>query len=377
MYLRSLIFLFLLLSCFHLNSFSQTGSFTDSFDSNKGWKFAVPSDADSAEFKFENGKMIISNRFVNKRLFIEYTPLSSLDLLNDVEWDCTVQIQHLSGVSNYEYGICIGSEKDKLSENGIKVGISANGSYRISRYANKRNEQIKPWAPFSAIKKGNDSVNELRIIKRPYNNLYLLINNNWAFMGTSAHTGGNTFNLYVDAQQSIAVDLLTIKSFKGQFNKVEKHRIIDFLEVCRYAENNFALARGFESNGQFKSWLAPVTFFNQNYLINNFGKGAFPASIKDTASKRYVYTISQNYSNDESGKAYLKEEKLKLVSMIENGLKDFSKSELQVKDRLATFYFSKSSEVPQGIIVWLEEYEFLSKQWLAIYILHAPDIAPF
>lgn len=363
--------------CLFKNIKAQTGKFSDDFSSNKGWKFSNEQDADSVEMIFKDGSLIVKNKYQqNRRVIIEYTPTgSSIDFRNDGEWDCTVKLRHLAGPNNMEYGVCLGGVQGKKMEDGLNIGVSGNGYYKLSSWSNKKMQEIKPWTRYSLMKTNEGEVNELNIICRPYSNLYLRINNGWAFLGKKGYQGQNTFFIYVDGGQTIAIDDLTIFSFKSLSNKLQKHNIDDFITVCQQAVNNFAFAKGFESQGNFKTWLAPITISNREYLIQSKKGGIFPENVKDTSSQRFIYTIPQYFADNQLN--YLEDEKKKLTGIIENGMDKFEKKELLVQGKKTTWYFYKGEKLPNHTIAWIEEYKEGEKNYLVVNVINAPDIAVF
>lgn len=77
-------------------------------------------------------------------------------------YSVSVNATHLSGVTDYEYGLYLGSKDGK---NSCAFAISSNGHYKFYGYLNGVYTQFFDWTPFTQLKTGSNAVNKITLNK--------------------------------------------------------------------------------------------------------------------------------------------------------------------------------------------------------------------
>ena len=131
------------------------------------------------------------------------------------DFEIKTNIKKVSGVANYSYGLQWGKE----GTNSFRFYLTGNGYYKVARVVNNKEEVIKKFTVSSAVKKGNNVTNTLRVVKQGdhykfyVNNTYLTQTNFESFFGH--RLGFVVFN-----KQKISVDNIYIKYLKKDNNTI-------------------------------------------------------------------------------------------------------------------------------------------------------------
>lgn len=374
--LLKLFVFFLLFAGFHA-AYAQPKYFTETFDKDQGWAISEATYPDSARFEIKDGSLILYN-LQRKAGMVELKMPFYGDLSHDAEWQLTVRMRHLSGVNSFQYGFCQGAKPGTFMKDGLSFGLAANGYFRADNYYGNTKNEIKGWTQYGPINTTDGSVNEMRIIYRAPWGLFILINGKWAYMGKASGKEANTLTLFAEGQQTIAFDQIDLVSYKGQFTKMADVRAKELQEICMVAVDSFKNARGFAKDDQYKTWLPEIFICNKDYKIFKKTSGVFPERV-GKGKPFFVYSISTDFSKQEDRD----EQTNKLKTLIKDVLKEYSTSTTSLEDRKVHYFFSKSTELPAGTIISIQEYaarrsyEKEDHYYIELQVLNAPGIKAF
>lgn len=374
-FLPVLFLLFILAQAARLHA--QPKYFTETFDKNAGWKLSNATHPDSAHFEIKGGSLILTNKQRNAGM-VELTMPFYGELDQDAEWQLQFTARHLDGANNYNYGICQGSKPGTYFTDGLSIGLTGNGYFRMDTYFGKKKSEIKTWTQFSHIQTADSSSNEVRIIYRAPWGFFVLINNHWAYMGRGGGREGKTLTLFAEGNQTIAFDDIRLVSYRGQYTKMADVRAQELKEICAVAVDSFSRGRGFANGDEYKTWLPEMFICNRDYKIFRRTEGVFPKRVGKGAA-HYVYDINVDYLSAADRDAKIEE----LAALIKTVLGQVKESKATLGNKTLRYFFCKNPEFPKGTIVILGEYAFrreyetVDHYYIEFMVLNAPGIKPF
>ena len=125
------------------------------------------------------------------------------------DFEIKTNIKKISGVSNYSYGLQWGKE----GKNSFRFYLTGSGYYKIARVVNDKEEVIKKFTTSSAIKKGNGSINTLRVVKQG-DHYKFYVNGTYLTQTNFESFYGHRLGFVVFNKQKIGVDNIYIKYLK-------------------------------------------------------------------------------------------------------------------------------------------------------------------
>ena len=131
------------------------------------------------------------------------------------DFEIATTIKKISGVTNISYGFQWGKE----GKNSFRFYLTGNGYYKIARVVNDKEQLIKKFTLSSAVKKGNGSLNTLKIRKEG-DQYKFYVNNTFVAQTDFEAFFGHRLGYVVYNKQKIGVDNITIKYLKKSKNTI-------------------------------------------------------------------------------------------------------------------------------------------------------------
>jgi hypothetical protein len=181
-------------------TYSQNTVLHETFDGNgNGW---VINRSGNNQFIIDDGRYIATGKSNDTR----FTAIP-VNLKDASRYTISASATHLGGTNNYAFGIYFG---DKDGWNAYNFVISALGQYKVLGYEKGAYREFIDWAPHTAIKKGNNATNILKVT-REGKDLKLYINDQFV---TDLPARISTGDLYVgftrSNNQTVAFDDLLV-----------------------------------------------------------------------------------------------------------------------------------------------------------------------
>jgi hypothetical protein len=214
--------------------------FSEDFSNNsRNWSVIKDS---NALWKIENGKYYRENF---KKL--SYATFKPVDINIENNFSISLTTTHLSGVSNYGYGLVFGARDKK---NRFEFVINASGQFVVYKTTEGVYSDLVKWTASSAIKKNNNEDNAL-MIKKQGNDWKFYINDQFVGAVPAEPFFGYGFGLSSVGMQAVVFDNLVIK----EINTVVKEDILlneDFLlNTRKWWEGEDANGKQKISNGKY------------------------------------------------------------------------------------------------------------------------------
>ena len=125
------------------------------------------------------------------------------------DFEIKTNIKKVSGVTNYSYGLQWGKE----GNNSFRFYLTGSGYYKIVRVVDNKEEIIKKFTLSSAVKKGNGSINTLRLVKQG-DHYKFYVNDTYLTQTNFESFYGHRLGFVVFNKQKIGVDNIYIKYLK-------------------------------------------------------------------------------------------------------------------------------------------------------------------
>ena len=184
----------------------KTPILIDNFDKNSnGW----------AETSFEEGDFAIKDgfyEFEHKRTRGAWTNAINIEIPIDKNYEIVASIKTVKSLDTRNFGLVWGKDDDG---NQYEFTINRNGEYSIEKQENYERIPMayQRWIVSSAIKEGDEAINELKIVRTGLE-LAFYINNTKVHVLRHPKFYGNQIGFKVNANQKIAIDFLKINSIE-------------------------------------------------------------------------------------------------------------------------------------------------------------------
>jgi hypothetical protein len=277
------LFLFSLL-CSSIFSFSTHSQekiiFSEDFSNNsRNWLEAKDT---NALWKIENGKYYRENF---KKM--AYTTFKPVDINTDNNFSISLTATHLSGVSDFAYGLIFGT---KDVNNRLGFVIAATGQFKIYKTREGVITDLVKWTESSAIKKDNNADNVL-MLKKQGSDWKFYINDQFLTGIPAEPFMGYGFGLNSEGMQAVAFDNLVVKESNASVATLVKEDVL-FIEDFVYNTRNWP---------EYDDEYGKVKISNFKYNWENLKSGnysIFPVYLNErgdfSISLKAVHTGGEN-----------------------------------------------------------------------------------
>ena len=197
---------------------------------------------ENVKFEVKNGNYYIDHKRAKGGW--SSTTVKYIDTSRDFK--ILADIKKETGILNNGYGIVFG-RKDSNNQNLFY--INGNGSYSINKMKNGQNNYLKEWSVSSAIRKGNDAYNVLKIVKIG-SKLEYYINNTKVYTSYSPEFFGDRLGYIIYDRQKVSVAYLSV----GYLDKKKTNtnntntNVTDNINGYTYSNSGFHFSDQFSSN---------------------------------------------------------------------------------------------------------------------------------